>query len=411
MAQPLTFTKATKTQVRARIALVGPSGSGKTYTALKLATAMGQRVALVDTENHSASLYAGEFEFDTLALPDERTVAPKDYVEAIHAAEEAGYDVLIIDSLSHAWAGKEGALAMADQASKRYRGNTFAAWRDVTPHHNALVDALVFCKCHLIATMRTKTEYVVETGDKGKMVPKKIGLAPIQRQGIEYEFDIVGDMDLDHNLIISKTRYKDLDGKVINCPTEKLGKAIVDWLNEGEAPAAPKATPPRATTVPPAQTAGESIKELYGLDEPLSTTPPEPELAEDTAESPPNTAQAVKERLQSLAEAKGYRSGTGPSSGQLGLMNGLLTDILGADERKLFLAWTYDLPTAGFTTAGLNRGQVEAVLDALQPTRDDENSPYRISNDKAIPAFQAALVQARIDTGQLELELEPESDD
>jgi len=240
MVQQFGFTKATKAQIKARIALIGPSGSGKTYTALRLATALGKRIAVIDTENNSASLYADEFEFDTLALT---SVAPAIYVQAIHAAEKAGYDVIIIDSLSHAWAGKDGALAMADKGAAKYRGNTFAAWRDVTPHHNALVDALIHCKVHLIAGMRAKTEYIV-TQEKGRSVPKKVGMAPIQRQGMEYEFDIVGDLDLEHNLVISKTRCKALDGQVVALPGEELGQTILDWLSSGVAPAPRRQKPP-----------------------------------------------------------------------------------------------------------------------------------------------------------------------
>lgn len=228
-----TFKKATKEQIKARIALIGPSGSGKTYTALRLASVLGQKVAVIDTENNSASLYADEFDFDTLALSN---VSPQSYVQAIQAAEQAGYNVLIIDSLSHAWAGKDGALAMVDQAAKKYRGNTFAAWRDVTPHHNALVDALIHCKAHLIVGMRSKTEYIIQKDKGGRMTPKKVGMAPIQRAGMEYEFDIVGDLDLDHNLIISKTRCRALDGQMIAMPGEELGQTILDWLASGVVP-------------------------------------------------------------------------------------------------------------------------------------------------------------------------------
>src|SRR5690606_13915360 len=134
----------------------------KTYTALQLAKGLAgpnDRIAVIDTENNSAALYADEFEFDVLNLD---TFSPEVYIQAIRAAEAAGYDVLIIDSLSHAWMGKEGALEQVDKAARRYQGNTYAAWRDVTPMHNALVEAMVRCKCHLIVTMRAKTEYVVE---------------------------------------------------------------------------------------------------------------------------------------------------------------------------------------------------------------------------------------------------------
>lgn len=229
------FKKATRKQAKLRMALIGPSGSGKTYTALAIAHHLvpGGRIAVIDTERGSASKYAGVdgFEFDVCELD---SFHPQKYIEAIRAADEAGYDVLIIDSLSHAWMGKDGALELVDRAAKRMQSpNTWAAWRDVTPLHNALVDAMLQCRMHLIATMRTKTEYVVETNEKGKQVPRKVGLAPIQREGLEYEFDVVADLDLDNNFIVSKTRCKELNGLVVN----KAGKEVADilraWLNDG----------------------------------------------------------------------------------------------------------------------------------------------------------------------------------
>lgn len=242
-----TFQKAQRAQRKARIGLIGPSGSGKTYTALTLAKGLagdGGRIAVIDTENNSAALYADEFEFSVLNL---ETFSPEVYVQAIRAAEQAGFDVIIIDSLSHAWMGKDGALEQVDKAARRYQGNTYAAWRDVTPMHNALVEAMVRCKCHLIVTMRAKTEYVVEKDEKtGKSTPRKVGMAPIQRDGLEYEFDIVADMDIDNNLIVSKTRYKPLTGAVINKPKPELGREILVWLESG----APMEDVPRAQAQP-----------------------------------------------------------------------------------------------------------------------------------------------------------------
>ena len=229
MNQNFHFEPATKEQVKARIAIVGPTGSGKTYTGLLLATHLGDNVAVVDTENGSASRYADEFTFQRLNLTQHD---PRLYVEAIRAAEAAGFDALVIDSLSHAWAGRGGALDMASDASVRYNNNRWAAWRDVTPHHNALVDALVQCQCHLIVTMRAKTEWVVEEED-GKSRPRKIGLAPVQRDGLEYEMDIVGDMDQNHHFIVSKTRCRALDNAVIHEPGADLAQTILDWLNDG----------------------------------------------------------------------------------------------------------------------------------------------------------------------------------
>ncbi len=237
MSKP-TFKKASKAQAKARIALIGPSGSGKTMSALLVAGGLGNRIALIDTERGSASKYAGDpaigVEFDVLELERHH---PDDYIAAIDAAAEAGYDVLIIDSLSHAWAGRDGALELVDRAAKRSEsGNSFAAWRDVTPLHNKLVDTVIGAPMHIIATMRAKTEYVMVANSKGKMEPQKVGLAPIQRDGVEYEYDIVGDLRLDHTLVISKTRCRDLDGAVIPNPGREFGVTVRQWLDAGYDP-------------------------------------------------------------------------------------------------------------------------------------------------------------------------------
>ena len=255
------FVPAVKVKTKARIGIIGPTGSGKTLTALYIARGLAGpngRIAVIDSENGKAALYADEVQFDHLALT---SFAPLTYVEAIHAAEEAGYDVIVVDSLSHAWAGKDGALEQVDRASKRYQGNTFAAWRDVTPMHNELVDALVRCRAHLVATMRAKTEYVLEDDGRGKKVPRKVGMAPIQRDGMEYEFDIVADMDQEHNFIVSKTRYRGLDNAVINKPGVELGEEIRAWLEDGiDAPPAPPATIQSRPSPPEPQKTQRSVK-------------------------------------------------------------------------------------------------------------------------------------------------------
>jgi len=160
----LTFTRATKKQARLRMALDGPSGAGKTYTGLlsafALAEATGARVAVIDTEHASASKYADMFpEFDVLELDE---FSPETYTEAIRLAERVGYGVLLIDSLSHAWDGVGGALEQVDKAAARNQGNSYTAWRDVTPLHRQMVEAILQSNCHIIATMRSKMEYVLE---------------------------------------------------------------------------------------------------------------------------------------------------------------------------------------------------------------------------------------------------------
>jgi hypothetical protein len=260
------FQKATKKQCRARVALDGPSGSGKTYTGLIIATTLanGGKVAVVDSERGSASKYADEFSFDVCEL---RHFSPHEYIKAIKAAEDAGYAAVLIDSLSHAWSGIGGALEMVDNATARSRsGNSYAAWREVTPVHNALVDAMLQSSCHVIATMRAKTEYVLEDDGKGKKTPRKIGMAPVQRDGMEYEFDIVGDMDFENRLIVSKTRCKALRGAVVALPGPDFAKVILDWVSDG-APADVEApTPnPAAKPAPPKKTATADSPGLHPL--------------------------------------------------------------------------------------------------------------------------------------------------
>jgi len=249
MATPLTFQRATKAQARARIALIGVSGSGKTFTALTFAGVLGQRVALIDTEHGSASKYADEFAFDFLNLDD---FAPARYVEALEAAAAAGYDVVIIDSLSHAWAGKGGALEMVDNAAARPGSNKYTAWRDVTPWHNRLIDTIIASPCHVIATMRAKTEYVIEKDEKGNTTIRKVGLAPVQRDGMEYEFDIVADMDASNTLMVSKTRCPALRQATVRMPGAETAEVIKAWLSDGvDAPEPPPSYVPATESMSP----------------------------------------------------------------------------------------------------------------------------------------------------------------
>lgn len=242
------FTRATKQSSLLRLAVIGPSGSGKTYTALKIATGLGGPVALIDTERGSASKYADEFNFDVLELA---SFSPQRYCEAIEAAGKEGYHVLIVDSLSHAWTGKEGALELVDKAAKRSQsGNSYFAWREVTPLHNKLVDTMLQADCHLIATLRAKTEYVIQEVN-GKQVPKKIGMAPIQRDGLEYEFDVVADMDLENNFIVSKTRCRRLTGAVIPKPGAEVVEILRNWLEGGGSPPAQVHKSPMPPAPPP----------------------------------------------------------------------------------------------------------------------------------------------------------------
>jgi hypothetical protein len=224
------FRRAVKHEAKLRMALAGPAGSGKTFTAMVLAAALaeGAPFALVDTEHGSASKYADLFAFDVLELD---SFHPDRYVEAIHEAEAAGYPVLVIDSLSHAWSGKDGILEQVERLTKlKHANNSFRAWADATPIQNRLIDALTGAMLHVIATLRSKTEYVVETNERGKATPRKIGTAPIQREGVEYEFDLFGELDQENVLAIHKSRCPTLSGAVIARPGPVVAETLRLWL-------------------------------------------------------------------------------------------------------------------------------------------------------------------------------------
>lgn len=247
----MTFKKATKKKMHGRLAICGPTGAGKTYTMLRVGAGMlpeGGTMAVIDSERRSASKYADKFDFDVFELESHD---PRAYVKAIKAAGEAGYPVLGIDSLSHAWMGNGGALEQVDKIAKRMQShNTFAAWRDVTPMHNELVDAILNYPGHVIVTMRSKMEYVIEKEGGTKTNVRKVGMAPQQREGIEYEFDVVVEMNLDNSMMVTKTRCSAFKELIINEPGEEFGKKFLDWLNAGKDPVAyAKEGAPKCTTV------------------------------------------------------------------------------------------------------------------------------------------------------------------
>lgn len=243
------FTRATKGAAKLRLALAGPAGSGKTYSALSIAAGLGAPVAVVDTEHGSASKYADLFDFDTMELD---SFHPQKFIDAIDDAEKAHYAVLILDSLSHAWMGKDGTLDLVDKAAKRSQsGNSFSAWKDVTPIQNALIDRIVGADIHIIATLRVKTEYIIQTNEKGRQEPKKIGLAPVQRDQVEYEFDVYGDLDQSNNLIIGKTRCPALSGQVVSKPGAALAATLRDWLGTGAGTVAVPSQPTREQSPEP----------------------------------------------------------------------------------------------------------------------------------------------------------------
>jgi hypothetical protein len=231
-----TFRKATRKATKLKMALLGPSGSGKTYSAIQIARGLGDKIAMIDTENGSGEMYSDLCDYDV--APITAPFTPQKYIDAIREAGQAGYDVLIIDSLSHAWAGTGGLLEEVDKR-KAGQKNQFAAWRDVTPMHNSLVEAVLQSPCHIITTMRTKTAYDWEKDSSGKLKPVKVGLAPIQRDGLEYEFTLVLDIENEkHMATPSKDRTSLFDGQYF-VPSPETGQQLKAWLESGETPPEP----------------------------------------------------------------------------------------------------------------------------------------------------------------------------
>jgi hypothetical protein len=223
------FRQAVKTEAKLRLAIAGPSGSGKTYTSLAIASHLGGKIAMVDTEHGSASKYSDKFQFDVMEL--EPPFHPDRFVKAIYEAQAAGYSVIILDSLSHAWNGTGGLLEVVDQIAARSSSkNSFAAWKEGTPIYNKMIDGIIQSNIHVIATMRTKQDYVLEADERGKQKPVKVGMNPIQRDGFEYEFDVVLTLDNDNKGIVTKSRCSELSGGIFPKPGKEIADILTAWL-------------------------------------------------------------------------------------------------------------------------------------------------------------------------------------
>lgn len=226
----LQLKKAARKQVKLRLNISAPSGAGKTYSALRLAKGMcndWSKVAVIDTENGSASLYSHLGDFNTIDLLPPFT--PEKYIEAINLCVGAGIEVIIIDSSTHEWACliEENELL----AQSKFRGNTWSAWSNTTPRHDRFISAILHCPAHVITCTRSKMETVM--GDDKKV--KKVGMKDVQREGWEYELTVSLNIDRDTHLAIpSKDRTNLFEGKNPFLITEETGKLISDWCNSGE---------------------------------------------------------------------------------------------------------------------------------------------------------------------------------
>lgn len=213
-------------RAKIKMALQGPAGAGKTYSAILLAKGLVKgdlsKVAVIDTENGSADLYAHLGDYNVLTL--ENPYSPERYIEAIEVCEKAGMDVVIIDSITHCW---EYLLAFHSSLP----GNSFTNWNKVTPRQKEFTNKILQSPCHIIATMRTKQDYVLNQKD-GKYVPEKVGLKAVQRDGMDYEFTLVFDVDIKHFSVASKDRTGLFMGKPEFTINSVTGKRILDWCND-----------------------------------------------------------------------------------------------------------------------------------------------------------------------------------
>lgn len=228
------FKKAERKQAKLRLALSGPTGSGKTEGALMLAKGIGGRIAVVDTENSSASLYADRYNFETANLAPPYT--PEKFVDAIKAAEQAGFDTLILDSITHEWSGVGGCLEIVDKlASTKFKGNSWGAWSEVTPRHRRFIDAILHSSIHIIVTLRSKMDTVQVDSGNGKKKVEKVGMKSEQRDGIEYEFTTVLDLTCDHIAVATKDRTHIFSEPMLI--SENTGALLRNWLLSGSADA------------------------------------------------------------------------------------------------------------------------------------------------------------------------------
>ena len=274
----LVFKKAQREQVRIKVSIAGPAGSGKTMSSLLMAYGLTksefpnlseaevwEKICLIDTENGSGSLYVGK-QVGSTTIGAYNTIdltppfEPGVFVDAIHMAEEHGMNVIIIDSLSHAWAGVGGALDQQGKIAER-SGNSWTAWRSVTPQHNRLVDAMLQSPAHIIANMRAKMEYQQTTNDAGKKQVKAIGMGVVMREGIEYEFTVSFMLDYDHVANSTKDRTGIFDGKYFTIDAN-TGKQMYQWLSSGAVPT-PKTEVPAPTPAPSAP--DEQLEKAIGM--------------------------------------------------------------------------------------------------------------------------------------------------
>ena len=219
--------KAERKKAKIKMAIQGSSGAGKTYSALLIAYGLcadWSKVVIIDTENNSADLYSNLGDYNVLNIQTPYT--PEKYIEAIQMCLKAMIEVIIIDSISHCW---DYLIDLHANMS----GNSFTNWSKITPRQNAFINAVLQADAHVIATMRVKQDYVLNQKD-GKYVPEKVGLKAVQRDGVDYEFTLVFDIDIKHHASASKDRTNLFTGRPEFTITSKTGELILEWCNSGK---------------------------------------------------------------------------------------------------------------------------------------------------------------------------------
>lgn len=230
----MTLRKATRQKSKIRLGLSAVAGGGKTYSAILIAKGLVKgdlsKVALIDTENGSGDLYSHLGEYNVLPL--EAPYTPENYAKAIKVCEDAGMEVIIVDSITHEWDGKGGIL----EIHAAMTGNSFTNWASLTPRHQKFIDAILQSKCHVITTVRRKQDYEMSKDGNGKMVIEKAGLKEVTREGFEYELTVNINLDMAH----MASALKDRTGLFMDhppfIPSEETGKMILDWCENGVEP-------------------------------------------------------------------------------------------------------------------------------------------------------------------------------
>jgi hypothetical protein len=354
---------ARKEAIPAKVALSGPAGGGKTFSALHAARVFagaGGKILLLDTERRSASLYADLVDFDTIDwLPP---YDPRELGKVVIEASSK-YDVIVVDSLSHFWFAEGGTLDIVDDASKRAHGNSYVGWKEGTPAQEGMYEAILACRSHVICCVRSKMEYVLEMDSRGKQAPKKVGMAPVQRDGVEYQFTVQVELDVEHNAFIGKTRCPLLAQKVYGPgETEQWASTLLGWLNDGETPVlVPCPECPEFFGRTKIDVAAHLVM-IHGWvrdDAGKVAPPPSPAPAPST---PQDGGTVPSAGAGPSAEATSRPPAM--SVGQRGLIFGALKRLGVADtDRLAYCGSLIDVPIESFDDLG--KPQVRALIDAL----------------------------------------------